>query len=95
MLHVEHQCEITAKEADILFVPGRGPFRKMYDYIRLSMIASRSNPAAHKFLRSSASIVHEKRRHLRIFLHIIHPFSMFRYDLTTVTADVHGLSLKR
>ncbi|XP_003703387.1 potassium/sodium hyperpolarization-activated cyclic nucleotide-gated channel 4 [Megachile rotundata] len=79
MLHVEHQCELSVREVDILFVPGRGPFRKIFDFIRLSLIASRRNPAAQKYLRSSASIVYEKRRHLRHFPHIIHPFSMFRH----------------
>ncbi|KOC66239.1 Potassium/sodium hyperpolarization-activated cyclic nucleotide-gated channel 4 [Habropoda laboriosa] len=63
----------------MLFLPGRGPFRKIYDVLRQWLMASRNNPAAQKYLRSSASIVHEKRRHWRNHTHIIHPFSMFRH----------------
>ncbi|OAD61412.1 Potassium/sodium hyperpolarization-activated cyclic nucleotide-gated channel 2 [Eufriesea mexicana] len=79
ILHVDHTCEIPADNDDILFLPGRGPIRRVYDILRLSLLASRKNPAAHKYLRSNASIVQEKRRHWRSYSHIIHPFSLFRY----------------
>ncbi|XP_017766080.1 PREDICTED: potassium/sodium hyperpolarization-activated cyclic nucleotide-gated channel 2-like [Eufriesea mexicana] len=79
ILHVDHTCEIPADNDDILFLPGRGPIRRVYDILRLSLLASRKNPAAHKYLRSNASIVQEKRRHWRSYSHIIHPFSLFRH----------------
>ncbi|XP_054007022.1 potassium/sodium hyperpolarization-activated cyclic nucleotide-gated channel 2-like [Hylaeus anthracinus] len=78
MLHVEHECELP-KEEDALFLPGRGPLQKLHDLFRLSLMASSWNPAAQKYLRSSASIVHEKRRQLRNYSYIIHPFSMFSF----------------
>ncbi|XP_043256106.1 potassium/sodium hyperpolarization-activated cyclic nucleotide-gated channel 1-like [Colletes gigas] len=42
-------------------------------------MASCKNPAAHKYLRSSASIVYEKRRQMQNYTYIIHPFSVFRH----------------
>nr|XP_012215983.1 PREDICTED: potassium/sodium hyperpolarization-activated cyclic nucleotide-gated channel 2-like [Linepithema humile] len=49
-------------------------------------MASNKNPGACKYLRSHASIVSEKRRHLRNYRYIIHPFSMFRHywDFTMI-----------
>ncbi|XP_017892511.1 potassium/sodium hyperpolarization-activated cyclic nucleotide-gated channel 1-like [Ceratina calcarata] len=78
MQHTEHACDISEEEQDISFLPGRRPLQILYDCMRMSLLASRKNPAAHKYLRSSASIVHEKRRHWRSYGHVIHPFSLFR-----------------
>ncbi|XP_076303296.1 potassium/sodium hyperpolarization-activated cyclic nucleotide-gated channel 2 [Lasioglossum baleicum] len=78
MLHVEHSCEIP-REEDVFFHPGRGPFRKIYDYFRMLIMASHKNPGARKYLGSTAFIMSEKRRQLRSYMHIIHPFSMFSY----------------
>ncbi|XP_076766950.1 potassium/sodium hyperpolarization-activated cyclic nucleotide-gated channel 1 [Xylocopa sonorina] len=79
MLHSDHVCDISEDEGDILFLPGKWPHQKLYDFLRTSLLASRKNPAAFKYLRSTASIVNEKRRHWRGYAHIIHPFSMFRH----------------
>ncbi|XP_015440351.1 PREDICTED: potassium/sodium hyperpolarization-activated cyclic nucleotide-gated channel 1-like [Dufourea novaeangliae] len=78
MLHVEHTCEIP-KEDDILFLPDRTPLRKLYDFLRLTLMASYRNPAARKYLGSTAFIVSERRRQLKKYMHIIHPFSMFSH----------------
>ena len=79
ILHADHVCDMPDDDNDILLLPGRGPIRKMWYIFRLSLLASRKNPAAHKYLRSNASIGQEKRRHWRNYTSIIHPFSMFRY----------------
>ncbi|XP_078052317.1 potassium/sodium hyperpolarization-activated cyclic nucleotide-gated channel 1 [Augochlora pura] len=42
-------------------------------------MASNNNPAARKYLGSTAFIVSEKRRQLRSYMHVIHPFSIFSY----------------
>lgn len=78
MLQVEHDCEIKNREEDVLFLPGRGICQRLIHCFRLSLMASRKNPAALKVLRSTASIVQEKRRQLRTRTYVIHPFSMFR-----------------
>ncbi|KAG7203711.1 hypothetical protein KM043_013739 [Ampulex compressa] len=51
----------------------------MLDAFRRFFMASQRNPRAHKYLRSRASIVLEKRRHLRNHRYTIHPFSIFRH----------------
>lgn len=79
ILHADHVCDIPDEENDIVFLPGKGPIQRIFDTVRLSLLASRKNPAAHKFLRSNASIINEIRRHWRNYAYIIHPFSMFRY----------------
>lgn len=80
MLRVEHECEIATKE-DVVFLPDRGFFEKSFDTFRRLLMASDKNPGARKYLRSHASIVSEKQRHLRDYKYIIHPFSIFRYIL--------------
>ncbi|XP_051169167.1 potassium/sodium hyperpolarization-activated cyclic nucleotide-gated channel 1-like [Leptopilina boulardi] len=79
MLRVDHDCEINVKQDDLLFLPGRGPFRKILDYFRQFIMASKKSPSARKYLRSNYSISYEKQRHLRNFKEVIHPFSLFRY----------------
>ncbi|XP_076178999.1 potassium/sodium hyperpolarization-activated cyclic nucleotide-gated channel 1 [Ptiloglossa arizonensis] len=78
MLHVEHACELP-EDKDVLFLPGRRPLQKLHDMFRMSLMASHRNRGAQKYLRSSASIVHEKRHQLQNYPYIIHPFSMFRH----------------
>lgn len=79
MLRVEHECEVTTEHEDILLLPSRGFFRKAFDAFRRLLMASEKNPGARKYLRSRAAIVAEKRRHLRNYKHILHPFGIFRY----------------
>lgn len=79
MLRVEHECELEDTHEDVLFLPDRSFFQKVLDALRYLLMASDKNPGARKYLRSSASIVWEKRRHLRNYRYILHPFSMFRY----------------
>ncbi|XP_003491317.1 potassium/sodium hyperpolarization-activated cyclic nucleotide-gated channel 2-like [Bombus impatiens] len=79
ILHTDHVCDIPDEENDIIFLPGKRPIQRIFDTVRLSLLASRKNPAAHKFLRSNASIINEIRRHWRNYAYIIHPFSMFRH----------------
>lgn len=79
MLRVKHECDIVTEHKDILFLPDRTFFQKVCDNFRYLLMASNKNPGAYKYLRSSASILLEKRRHLRSYKYIIHPFSMFRY----------------
>lgn len=83
MLRVEHECEIEVKQEDVFSLPGRGFFRKTFDACRRLLMASDKNPGARKYLRSHASIISEKRRHLRNYRYVIHPFSIFRYILST------------
>lgn len=75
MLRVEHECEIETED----FLPDRNFFQKAFDTFRSSLMASEKNPGARKYLRSRASIISEKRRHLHNYKHILHPFSTFRY----------------
>lgn len=77
MLHAEHECEIETEHED--FLPDRNFFQKAFDMFRFSLMASEKNPGARKYLRSRASIISEKRRHLHTYKHILHPFSIFRY----------------
>ena len=79
MLRVEHDCELNIKPNDILFFPGGGPFRKMLDCLRRFIMVSEKSPSARRYLKSTSSIIYEKRRHLRNFKDVIHPFSLFRY----------------
>lgn len=82
MLRVKHECDIETKHEDILFPPDRSFFQKIHDDFRCLLMASNKNPGAYKYLRSRASIVSEKRRHLRNYRYTIHPFSIFRYVLS-------------
>lgn len=79
MLRVEHECEVMTKHEDILLLPERSFFRKALHNFRRLLMASDKNPGARKYLRSRLSIIVEKRRHLRHYKRIIHPFSVFRY----------------
>lgn len=78
MLRVEHECELAPKYEDIFFLPDRGLFQRALDAIRRLMMASDKNPGTRKYLRSRASIITEKRRHLRNYKYILHPFSVLR-----------------
>lgn len=78
MLRVEHECEIETEHEDIFFLPDRNFFQKTFDTFRSSLMASGKNPSARKYLRSRASVISEKRRHLHNYKHILHPFSTFR-----------------
>lgn len=78
MLKVQHDCEINLRHDEVLFIPGRGPLRSTLGALRQSCMASEKNMSAKKHLRSRASIVYEKRRQLRHYKYIIHPFSIFR-----------------
>lgn len=80
MLRVEHECELVDTHEDMLFLPDRSIFQKALDALRYLLMASDKNPGARKYLRSRASIIWEKRRHLRNYRYIIHPFSMLRYS---------------
>ncbi|RLU22254.1 hypothetical protein DMN91_004532 [Ooceraea biroi] len=86
MLRVEHDCEIITEHEDIVFLSIYSFYEKMFNALRRFMMASTRNPGARKHLRSRVSIVAEKRRHLRNYKHIIHPFSMFRHcwDFTMI-----------
>lgn len=77
MLTVEHVCEILA-DYDITFPPVQNYYQKVFAVIRYFMMASNKNPGAIKYLRSRLAIIAEKRRHLRNYTYIIHPFSNFR-----------------
>ncbi|KOX76932.1 Potassium/sodium hyperpolarization-activated cyclic nucleotide-gated channel 2 [Melipona quadrifasciata] len=79
ILHADHICDIPDDDNDILFLSDRGRIQKIYDILRFSLLPSRKNPAAHKYLRSNASISQEKHRHWESYASIIHPFSMFRH----------------
>lgn len=79
MLRVEHECELAEKHEDVLFLADRTFFQKVVDVLHFSIMASDKNPGSRKYLRSRASIISEKRRHLRNYRYIIHPFSMLRY----------------
>lgn len=79
MLRVDHDCEINVKQDDFLFLPSRGPLQKILDCFRRFIMASNKSPTARKYLRSNFAISSEKRRHLRNFKEVIHPFSLFRY----------------
>lgn len=79
MLRVEHECELEDKQRDVFLLPDRNFFQKMLDTLRHSLMVSDKTPGARKYLRSRASIISEKRRHLRNYKYILHPFSMFRY----------------
>ena len=79
MLRVEHDCEINIKQEDIFFLPNRGTCEKLRILLRRSFMASQKNPSAKRFLITRSAIIYEKRRHVRNFTNIIHPFSLFRY----------------
>jgi len=79
MFRVEHECEIETEHEDTLFPPDRNYLRKAFYTFRSLLMASGKNPGARKYLRSRASIISEKRRHLHNYKHILHPFSAFRY----------------
>ncbi|XP_015598693.1 potassium/sodium hyperpolarization-activated cyclic nucleotide-gated channel 1 [Cephus cinctus] len=93
MLHSDHECEINMTQNEILFLPGKGPFRKLRMALRRSIMASEKNPSAYIYLRSRSSILMEKRRHLRNHKHVIHPFSLFRqwWDFIMIFAITGGL----
>lgn len=79
MLRIEHECEIVPTDEDIHFLPGRGLFQRALDAFRRLMMASEKNPGTRKYLPSRATIIAEKRRHLRNYKYILHPFSILRY----------------
>ncbi|KAK2587809.1 hypothetical protein KPH14_003911 [Odynerus spinipes] len=70
---------ISMPDYDILFLPGRSRTQKLKDNLRSFFMASFSNPSAQKYLRSRTAILSEKRRHIRHYEDVIHPFSNFRY----------------
>ncbi|XP_048511333.1 potassium/sodium hyperpolarization-activated cyclic nucleotide-gated channel 1-like [Athalia rosae] len=80
MLKARHDCEINLKHDEVLFIPGKGPLRTTLGALRRACMVSDKNPSARKFLRSRASIVYEKRRHLRHYKYVVHPFSPFNRE---------------
>ncbi|XP_011873103.1 PREDICTED: potassium/sodium hyperpolarization-activated cyclic nucleotide-gated channel 2-like [Vollenhovia emeryi] len=80
MLRVEHECQVEPEPEDILFPPDRNFFRRTFDASRSLLMVSEKNPGARKYLRSRASVISEKRQHLRNYKHILHPFSAFRFS---------------
>ncbi|KAM0724815.1 Potassium/sodium hyperpolarization-activated cyclic nucleotide-gated channel 2 [Formica fusca] len=86
MLRVEHECELVEKQEDVLFLSDRSFFQRVLDALHYLIMASDKNPGARKYLRSRASIISEKRRHLRNYRYILHPFSMLRlfWDITMI-----------
>ncbi|EFN82193.1 potassium/sodium hyperpolarization-activated cyclic nucleotide-gated channel 2 [Harpegnathos saltator] len=78
MLRVEHECELLPKQEDIFFLPDRGLLRRALDAFRRLLMVSERNPGTRKYLRSRANIISEKRRHLRNYRYILHPFSILR-----------------
>jgi len=83
MLRIEHECEIEMKQDEVIYVPIDTLFRRTVNTIRYLIMASIYNPAARKYLRSRVSIIVEMREHLRNYEYIIHPFSAFRYSLSS------------
>ncbi|KAL0125909.1 hypothetical protein PUN28_004760 [Cardiocondyla obscurior] len=81
MLRVEHKCELETEHEDIFFAPDRNFFQKAFDAFRPLLMASGKNPGARKYLRSRASVILERQRHLRHYKYILHPFSTFRFFL--------------
>ncbi|XP_014475051.1 PREDICTED: potassium/sodium hyperpolarization-activated cyclic nucleotide-gated channel 2-like [Dinoponera quadriceps] len=79
MLRVEHECEIGPMYGEIFFLPDRGLFQRVLDAFRRLMMASDKNPGTRKYLRSRATVITEKRRHLRNYKYVLHPCSILRH----------------
>ncbi|XP_008212107.1 potassium/sodium hyperpolarization-activated cyclic nucleotide-gated channel 4-like isoform X4 [Nasonia vitripennis] len=80
MLRVYDDCPTNVRKRDeILVSPEAGRFGRMLVFFRQFFMASYKSRSAQRYLRSHASIDYERRRHLRHYTHIIHPFSLFRH----------------
>lgn len=71
-------CENTSLSQDVSSYHSRGRLQKLLQSCRDFFMISFTNPNAQRYLRSHTAILNEKRRHIRNYKNIIHPFSNFR-----------------
>lgn len=75
-----HHCELKKGSDSCLpkLPPQAGTLRRIWRVLRKKLIVSRVNPKCKMFLRSTAAVMAEKKRHIRSKnWYIIHPFSRF------------------
>lgn len=90
-----HKCSLPPEEDIVVRYINSGNYVYLRRRFRNLLIVSEDNPRTIAFLKSSAAIKLEKRRHLHYHYHIIHPFSEGRayWEFIMMFVLIFGLIL--
>ena len=80
-----HVCAITNSDTSESMLPAEHPLaplsRRLKRFLKKQILVSERNPQTSIFFLSSAIIVEEKKRQVESGSWIVHPFSVFRWEI--------------